>query len=97
MNEQSQEQLDVKEQARHNRKSGTKLTDISVIEGTPFTYIHNNEKDTGFIALGNHIIADNFNNKEEAEAELPNVNNWELLIKIISAVTIMTYEQIIKK
>ena len=94
---QSTELSDVAETAESNRKSGTPLIKKTEIKGSPFMFIENTVTGENFITLGRHIIKDQIVNIEEAEAELPNVNNWEMLLKIISAVTIMTYEQIIDK
>lgn len=95
MSEQSKDSMAVEDTAQFNRKSGTELIKRTLIKGTPFQFIENEETGTKFIALGKHIIIDNVKSLEEAEKELPNVNNWEVLIKIISAITIMTHEQLI--
>lgn len=85
----------VEDTAQSNRKFGTELIKRTSIKGTPFQFIENEETGKKFISLGRHIIIDNVKNIEEAEKELPNVNNWEVLIKIISAITMMTYDQLI--
>ena len=95
MNEQSKESMAVEDTAQSNRKFGTELIKRTTVKGTPFQFIENEETGTKFIALGRHIIIDDVKSLEEAEKELPNVNNWEVLIKIISAITIMSHEQLI--
>jgi len=96
MKEQSKDSMAVEDTAQFNRKSGTELIKKTPIMGTPFQFIENNETGNKFISLGRHIIIDNVKDIEQAEKELPNVNNWEVLIKIISAITIMTHEQLIQ-
>lgn len=96
MSEQSKDSMAVEDTAQFNRKSGTELIKRTPIAGTPFLFIEDKETGKKFIALGRHIIIDGVNNLEDAERELPNVNNWEVLIKIISALTIMTHDQLIK-
>lgn len=95
MSEQSKDSTAVEDTAQFNKKYGTELIKRTPIKGTPFVFIENEETASKFIALGRHIIIDNVKSLEEAEKELPNVNNWEVLIKIISAITIMSHEQLI--
>lgn len=78
--------MHVEKNAQSNRLSGEQIKVITQVENTPFSYVHNNETGTGFLALGRHIISNDCHSLEEAIEKLPKIDNWDTLLTVIAAV-----------